>query len=144
VYITTPVSRHSVALRSQAARCEAAGELVRVYTVQNVLEAVKQPLWLRVCLNPLRLEAVIPACGRRVHCRGRRDSPSAQLASGLGAERIDQVFFVVLKSPKYAIRHVLAVRYEVRGEHLAFINTEGRLAAQFPIDTIQSWNVLPR
>ncbi|MEA2260565.1 MAG: hypothetical protein QOJ51_3390, partial [Acidobacteriaceae bacterium] len=60
----------------------------------------------------------------------------------LGAEMADQVFFVVLKSSKHTIRHVLAARYEVRGEHLAFINTEGRLAAQFPIDTIQSWNVL--
>jgi hypothetical protein len=56
----------------------------------------------------------------------------------------DQVFFVVLKAPDYAIRHVVAARYEVRGEHLAFINTEGRLAALFLIDTIQSWNVLPR
>ena len=56
---------------------------------------------------------------------------------------VDQVFFVVLKSSKHAIQHVLAARYEVRGEHLAFINKEGRLAAQFPIDTIQSWNVLP-
>jgi hypothetical protein len=50
----------------------------------------------------------------------------------------DQVFFVVLKSSKHAIQHVLAARYDVRGEHLAFINTEGRLAA----DTIQGWNVL--
>jgi hypothetical protein len=56
----------------------------------------------------------------------------------------DQVFFVILKSSEYAIQHVLAARYEVRGEHLAFINTEGRLAALFPIDTIQSWNVLAR
>jgi hypothetical protein len=57
---------------------------------------------------------------------------------------VDQVFFVVLKSSKCAIQHVLAARYEVRGEHLAFINTEGRLAALFLIDSIQSWNVLPR
>jgi hypothetical protein len=57
---------------------------------------------------------------------------------------VDQVFFLVLKSSKYAIQHVLAARYEVRGEHLAFINTEGRLAALFLIDTIQSWNVLPK
>jgi hypothetical protein len=56
----------------------------------------------------------------------------------------DQVFFVVLKSPDYAIRHVLAARYEVRGEHLAFINTEGSLAALFLIDSIQSWNLLPQ
>jgi hypothetical protein len=57
---------------------------------------------------------------------------------------VDQVFFVVLKSPKYTIQHVLAARYEVRGEHLAFINTEGRLMALFLIETIQSWNVLSR
>jgi hypothetical protein len=56
----------------------------------------------------------------------------------------DQVFFVVLKSADSAIQHVLAVRYEIRGEHLAFINTEGRLTALFLIENIQSWNVLPR
>jgi pimeloyl-ACP methyl ester carboxylesterase len=39
---------------------------------------------------------------------------------------VDQVFFVVLKSPKCVIQHVLAARYEVRGEHLAFINTNER------------------
>jgi hypothetical protein len=54
----------------------------------------------------------------------------------------DQMFFVELKSPGHAIRHVLAARYEVRGEHLAFINTEGKLEALFLIDSIQSWNLL--
>jgi hypothetical protein len=82
---------------------------------------------------------VIPHCGRRVHCRGE-GFPSASV---LGAEMVNKVFFVVLKSSKYAIHHVLAPRYEVRGEHLAFVNTEGRPAALFPIETIQSWNVLP-
>jgi hypothetical protein len=57
---------------------------------------------------------------------------------------VDKVFFVVPKSPDCAIQHVLAVRYEVRGEHLACINTEGRLAALILIETIQSWNVLAR
>jgi hypothetical protein len=65
------------------------------------------------------------------------------LASGLGVEMADQVFFVVLNSSKYAVQHVLAARYEIRGEHLAFINTEGGLEALFLIETIQSWNVLP-
>jgi hypothetical protein len=57
---------------------------------------------------------------------------------------VDKVFFVVPKSPDCAIQQVLAVRYEVRGKHLASINTEGRLAALILIETIQSWNVLAR
>ena len=64
-------------------------------------------------------------------------------ASGLGAETVDQVFFVVLKWPDYACT-TRSRSGEVRGEHLAFINTEGRLAALFLIETIQSWNALPR
>jgi hypothetical protein len=82
---------------------------------------------------------VFPACGRRVHCRGTKGLSVRSIGS---SEMADQVFFVVLKSSKHIIRHVLAARYEVRGEHLAFINTEGRLQALFLIDSIQSWNLL--
>jgi hypothetical protein len=58
-------------------------------------------------------------------------------------DTVDQVFFVVLKAPKkYAIQLVLAARYEVRGEHVAFVNAEGRLAALFQMEIVQSWNVL--
>jgi hypothetical protein len=98
---------------------------------------LKQPLRRQVCPNCLGPEADDPSLDGEVH------PPRARRTLG----RLDWLWvsvrkcFVVLRSSK-AILHVLAARYEVRGEHLAFINTEGRLAAQFPIDTIQSWNVL--
>jgi hypothetical protein len=55
----------------------------------------------------------------------------------------DQVYLVTLKAPNHAIQQVVAVRYEVRGEHLAFIDAEGRLAALFLMEIVQSWIVLP-
>ncbi len=55
----------------------------------------------------------------------------------------EQVYLVTLKSPSYAIQQVVAARYEVRGEYLAFINAEGRLAALFPTEIVLSWIVLP-
>jgi hypothetical protein len=79
-----------------------------------------------------------------VHCRGAKGLSVRSIGFGSRCGSGSQVPFVVLKSPDYAIRHVLAARYEVRGEHLAFINTEGSLAALFLIDSIQSWNLLPQ
>jgi hypothetical protein len=55
----------------------------------------------------------------------------------------EQVYLVTLKAPGYAIQQVVAARYEVRGEHLAFINAEGRLAALFLMEMVLSWIVLP-
>lgn len=51
---------------------------------------------------------------------------------------------MTLKPPNSALQHVVAARYEVQGEHLVFINAEGKLAALFLMEIVQSGNVLPR
>jgi hypothetical protein len=54
----------------------------------------------------------------------------------------DQIYLVALKPPSYAIQQVVAKGYEIHGEHLAFVNEDGKLAALFLMEIVQSWNVL--
>ena len=56
---------------------------------------------------------------------------------------VDQTYLVAFKPPSQAIQHVIAATVEVHGEHLVFLNAEGKLAALFLMEIIQGWNVLP-
>ena len=56
---------------------------------------------------------------------------------------VEQTYLVVLKRPSQAIQHVVAATIEVHGEHLVFLNAEGKLAALFLTEIVQSWTVLP-
>jgi hypothetical protein len=56
---------------------------------------------------------------------------------------VEQTYLVALKPPNQAVQHVIAATVEVHGEHLAFLNAEGKLAALFLMKIVQSWNVLP-
>jgi hypothetical protein len=55
----------------------------------------------------------------------------------------DRTYIVALKSPDLPLQHVVAATAEVHGEHLVFLTAEGKLAALFLLDIVQSWNVLP-
>jgi len=55
----------------------------------------------------------------------------------------DQTYLVALKPPSRAVQHIIAATFEVRGEHLVFLNSKGQLAALFLMEIVQSWNVLP-
>jgi hypothetical protein len=57
---------------------------------------------------------------------------------------IDQTYLVALKPPSHAVQQVIAASLEIHGEHLVFLNAEGKLAALFLMEIVQSWNVLPR
>jgi hypothetical protein len=57
---------------------------------------------------------------------------------------IDQTYLVALKLPSHAVQHVIAASLEIHGEHLVFLNAEGKLAALFMVEIVQSWNVLTR
>ena len=50
-----------------------------------------------------------------------------------------KTFRVLLKPPSGAIQHLVALNVEIRGEHLVFLNSEGKLAALFLIQTVESW-----
>jgi hypothetical protein len=52
----------------------------------------------------------------------------------------DRTYLVTLKPPRWAVQQVVAACYEIRGEHLAFINAEGQLTAQFLVEDVQSWS----
>jgi hypothetical protein len=47
---------------------------------------------------------------------------------------------VRINPPSGALQHVTAVRAEIHGEHLVFLNSEGKLAALFLMEIVESWN----
>jgi hypothetical protein len=55
----------------------------------------------------------------------------------------DKTHLLHLKPPRLGFQHVIAECVEIHGEHLALIDSDGKLVALFLMDDIQSWNVLP-
>ena len=55
---------------------------------------------------------------------------------------VSKTYIVRLKPPSLALQHVTASSFQIRGEHLVFVDSEGSLAALFLMDLVQSWNVL--
>jgi hypothetical protein len=53
-------------------------------------------------------------------------------------------YLVRIKPPSGALQHVTAVRAEIHGEHLVFLNSEGKLAALFLMEIVESWNEINR
>jgi hypothetical protein len=55
---------------------------------------------------------------------------------------LDKTYLVQIKAPSFALQHVTAVSGEMYGEHLVFLNSDGKLAALFLMEIVESWNVL--
>ena len=55
---------------------------------------------------------------------------------------MNQTYLVRLKAPSGALQCVTASRFEIYGEHLILLDSEGNLAALFLLEWVQSWNVL--
>ena len=55
---------------------------------------------------------------------------------------VDRTFLVRFRSPELNTQHVVASRAQVHGEHLVLFNAEGKLAALFSLDIVESWNEL--
>jgi hypothetical protein len=51
----------------------------------------------------------------------------------------DKIFLVRMKAPSGALQYVCASRAEFYGEHLAFLDSEGELAALFLMEIVESW-----
>jgi hypothetical protein len=85
--------------------------------------------WVRESHSTARLPRA-PACGQCPCPRGT-----------LGAA-INQTYLVALKPPNQTVQQVTAATVEFHGEHVAFLTAEGKLAALFLLDMVQSWNVL--
>ena len=54
----------------------------------------------------------------------------------------DKTYLVCLKPPSEVLQRVAASRFEIHGEHLVFVDSEGKLAALFLMELVESWKVL--
>jgi len=54
-------------------------------------------------------------------------------------QMIDKTFLVRFKPPALSTQPVIAAIAEIRGEHLVLLNAEGKLAALFLLDLVESW-----
>ena len=53
-----------------------------------------------------------------------------------------KTYLVRLKDPGCATEHVRAVRFELLGEHLVFIDSDRKVAALFLRELVESWDVI--
>jgi hypothetical protein len=54
----------------------------------------------------------------------------------------DKTYLVRFKPRELGLTAVIAARAEVHGEHIALLNSKGKLAALFLIEIVESWSVL--
>jgi hypothetical protein len=52
----------------------------------------------------------------------------------------EKTYLVRLKVSRAAFQQVKAVRAEIHGDHLVFVNSDGKLAALFLMEIVESWN----
>jgi hypothetical protein len=52
----------------------------------------------------------------------------------------EKTYIVNFRRPEIIMRPVVAARAEIQGDHLVFVNSDGRLAALFLLEIVQSWN----
>jgi hypothetical protein len=54
----------------------------------------------------------------------------------------DKIYLVYLRPPSPAVQRVVASRFEIHGEHLVFVDPEGKLVALFVMELVESFNVV--
>jgi hypothetical protein len=52
----------------------------------------------------------------------------------------DKSYLVRMKVPSGALHHVRAATAEFYGDQLVFLNSDGKLAALFLMEIVESWN----
>ncbi len=55
----------------------------------------------------------------------------------------EKTYVVRFKDPQLGIQPVIAASAEIHGEHIALLNSKGKLAALFLTEVIESWSELP-
>ena len=55
-------------------------------------------------------------------------------------ETPEKTYTVMFKRPGTNIQPVIAARAEITGDHLVFLDLDGRLVALFLLEIVQSWN----
>jgi hypothetical protein len=56
----------------------------------------------------------------------------------------DKACLVRFKPPEIGLQIVIAARAEFHGEYIALLDSKGKLAALFLMETVESWSVLGR
>jgi hypothetical protein len=54
----------------------------------------------------------------------------------------DKTYLVRLKPREIGLQTVIAARAEIHGEHIALLDSQGKLAALFLMEIVESWSVL--
>jgi hypothetical protein len=54
----------------------------------------------------------------------------------------DKTFLIRFRSPELGAQHVIASRAQIQGDHLVLFNAQGKLAALFSLDIVESWNAV--
>jgi hypothetical protein len=54
----------------------------------------------------------------------------------------EKTYLVCLKPPSLALQQVVAAKAEIYGDHLVFVHSDGKLAAVFLMELVQSCNEL--
>jgi hypothetical protein len=65
------------------------------------------------------------------------------IEESVGGLPTDKTYIVRFKTPDIATDAVLAASVEIHGEHLAFFNSKGEVAALFLFEMVESWSELP-
>jgi hypothetical protein len=52
----------------------------------------------------------------------------------------DRTFLIRFRSPELSTQHVIAYVAQVQGDHLVLFNAQGKLAALFSLDIVESWH----
>ena len=96
----------------------------------------------------MRLKVRPESLGRFRPGRPLISDPSASfcLQSTLGAYLVampNKSYLLRMRAPSGALQHVTASTVEIHGDHLIFLNSDGKLAALFLMEIVESWNVLP-
>jgi hypothetical protein len=55
-------------------------------------------------------------------------------------EMSDKVYLIRFKHPELSIQSVIATSAEIHGEHIALLNSKGKLAALFLTEVVESWS----
>lgn len=57
---------------------------------------------------------------------------------------LDKTYVVRFRHPEVSAQLVAAASAEIQGEHLVLLDSQGKLAALFLMEIVESWTELPR
>jgi hypothetical protein len=52
----------------------------------------------------------------------------------------DTTFLIRFRTPELSPQQVIAAHAQIQGDHLVLLNAQGKLAALFSLDIVESWN----